>query len=570
MGKVLTFDQLVTADGNRLPFLAGRGSLVCLLFGVLFFVPARLGGENRDVNVSSVTELFDVLTKIRHERKEQTKPVTILLEDGAYAFTNKITLAGEDGRNITFRARNPGQVSFVGGRILPLASVRQLSKGDSVAGRIDIAVRDRVRSVEVPPELNDLFSNCLGGIVPYPAEEYSEEIAESQRLPRFPVFSIDGKFMVPARWPNNGKYYALDAETFIHGDEITQPDQSGKVVHVQTNNLIRCPNERCKRWNLAGANAFAYGFIMGGCAYACTWKKLVGFDSDGNLEIAKGWGAVAKNSRMQFVNIMEELDEPGEWCYDSGSMRIYFIPPEGFSDHSVVALGYGLDHMLYIKAQSVRIEGINFWAKNGRPIICIEKPAYKTEIVGCKFSALDYIGVHAAGRKTTIRDCDFTDIMSSGINLTGGDVRTELDWGGNVVENCLFDRCCMMKSGWAQGGVRVGGCGNRVAHCLFRNFPEQGCIVEGIGHVFEYNRLYDTATEFGDTAAVYCGWMGKNYGNVFRYNDIGSSPGYCNALYLDDGASGNLVYGNILRGFGNYGIFIGGGRDNIISNNFCL
>ena len=481
-------------------------------------------------------DLTVVRDRVRAERPKDGSSATVWLEDGVYAFTNCLALGPEDANTI-WRARHPGKVTVVGGplaeRAVPLQGCEQ--------GVGSLRESTNLRAINVPDGLRERFAKPVSS-------------------GEFPVFSVDGRYMMPARWPNGGKFHFMNKERFVHGD---------KVNGVATNSVIHPPTDRSRTWNLKDANAYAYGFIFGNCVYACTWKKLIRFDEHGDLEIGRGWGSVGDESRMWFVNIMEELDAPGECCYDAKTGKLLFIPPEGCAVNSLLALGVATDNLVRIDGNDITIEGIRFTAKGGKPVIAVGEAA-RTRIEGCRFSGLAAHGIHAGGRGTRIRRCDFEDITVSGVWLTGGDFKTA-EPADNAVEDCTFVRCATMKTSWATGGVCVkDGYRCRVSHCLFHDFTEQALVVTGVGNVVEYCRIYDATTEFGDCGAIYCGGMWYNYGNVFRFNDIGSAPGECNALYIDDCSSGNEIYGNVLRDAGNFALFVSGGRDNLISNNVIV
>ena len=84
------------------------------------------------------------------------------------------------------------------------------------------------------------------------------------------------------------------------------------------------------------------------------------------------------------------------------------------------------------------------------------------------------------------------------------------------------------------------------------------------------------ALETHDVGAFY---LGRNYterGNVVRYNyfhHLGregvKAEDLVQAVYLDDCASGTLVYGNVFYRAGRAAM-IGGGRDNTIENNIFV
>ena len=63
------------------------------------------------------------------------------------------------------------------------------------------------------------------------------------------------------------------------------------------------------------------------------------------------------------------------------------------------------------------------------------------------------------------------------------------------------------------------------------------------------------------------------YGNVVRYNciyNVGSENHRPDGIYLDDAVSGQKIYGNLLINIPSNSIHVGGGRDNVITNNIIV
>lgn len=520
---------------------------------------AAKGPFKNEFSVRPGDDLVAVRDRIRKAR-DPKRPVTVCFEDGIYAFTNRVELTSKDA-DTHWKARHPGKVTVVGGCVLDGRKVRKLDPNGAVARRLRPETVGKVRCLSVPEELVPLFSRPMGGTtkVGEQSEDYIRSGYHWSPGSQYPVFVIDGRYQYPARWPNDGEFFKMKKELLVHGDTV-----DGQA----TNNVIRCPSERAATWDLSRANAFVWGFTVDACPWATTWKRLVGRTPEGDLEIGKGWGSLNGKERFQFVNLLEELDVPGEWCFEPTTRMICFIPPEGFGVKSMLALGYGPDHLFRILGDDISVEGIHFTAKNGLPTICIEQ-ARRARLADCTFSALDDVGVFAGGRRTKVENCEFFDTVGTGLALMGGVAKT-CDWGRNQVINCHFHDNCLMKSGWSTGSLYLSGAGNRIAHCLVHGNIEHGIDYVGVSNLIEYNRVYDTTLEYHDSAAVYTPGGSRSYGNVFRYNDIGSAPNGTHALYCDDWSSGNVIYGNVFRNFSWAGVFLGGGRDNIVSNNLIV
>ena len=512
-----------------------------------------------DYSVRPGDNLAVLLEEIRRKRNPDGSRVTVTFEDGVYSVTDGFALIGKD-MNITWRARNPGKVLMVGGDVLHAADAVPLSADSPVRARLRAEVTDRVLRLPVPDELHGYFSSTLAvrGMGYALSGRFLEELPRGEDASdgyaegsRFPVFTIDGEYMQPARWPNDGDFSTLPANLVVSNDENFT--------------LIRQPSTGAPEWRLEDSNAWVWG--LDSWSYRTEPKRLLGREADGSIKVGKTFDLLSGGSQYQIVNLLEELDAPGEWCWDGETAAIYFIPPAGYSANSTIAIGHSLPHVFWLRTDGNRIEGIHFAAKNGLPALCIEK-CRDNEVVGCAFTAMDTIPVFLSGRNNRLSDSDFHGLTMAAVCLRGGWAAT-LDWGSNVVENChIWDFDRFVRGGWSVGGVHINASACRLAHNLIHGSVEQGIYLNGTFNIVEYNRVYDCVRLHADAGALYSQTCERAYGNVIRYNDIANSPGYKEVIYYDDCAGGFQLYGNVLR---NQSAVCDGllstGRDNITSNN---
>ena len=491
------------------------------------------------IEVAPGDDLTAVRNRVRAERRDGGT-VEVLLGDGVYEMTNGLWLAAQDS-NVVWRARNPGKAVIVGGR--------------AFRGRVFHGDGNGMLTWSVPDDVKGKFAfRSLSGRPTYIENRWVPKKART----RYPILTIDGRTMQMARWPNAPRYH------WPKRSDVLRRASKG------TNQVLRVPELETRRWNMDAADIWMYGFLEG-CAYEQHPSPVLGYNAElGGFEMNDGHGsdAVAPSAdcRFFFLNVLEEVDEPGEWCYDRRGGEVRLVPPEGFGEDSLVAIGFMDSPAFVIEADEVVLEGLKFTAFIGNPVVVIQSCS-RSAVRGCVFSGLGLDGVFLSGSHNEVRSCDFRDVASICVGVHGGDVKT-LTGGFNTVENCHCENFCTMRESWGRGAIHLfGGLYNRAAHNLIHGSTEHGLDYYGFGHVVEYNRIYDVSTEFGDSAAVYSQGGLTSYGCVFRYNDVGTSPGYSMAFYADDFSSGHEVYGNIFRNYGYYGAFFGGGRDNTISNN---
>jgi hypothetical protein len=71
------------------------------------------------------------------------------------------------------------------------------------------------------------------------------------------------------------------------------------------------------------------------------------------------------NQRFRVENVLEELDQPGEWCWDSQEGKLYFWPPDADIGQAEV-VAPALDSLLMLRgAAYITISGMTLTETNG-------------------------------------------------------------------------------------------------------------------------------------------------------------------------------------------------------------
>jgi hypothetical protein len=121
-----------------------------------------------------------------------------------------------------------------------------------------------------------------------------------------------------------------------------------------------------------------------------------------------------------------------------------------------------------------------------------------------------------------------------------------------------------------RSAISVSGVGNRIAHNLIHHGPHMALSAGGNNHVVEYNEIHNVVYESGDAGAFYVGRDWTQRGTILRHNYwhqiVGATGHGGMTIYLDDQHSGHLIHGNLFERCSR-AVFIGGGDDNIVTNN---
>ena len=247
-------------------------------------------------------------------------------------------------------------------------------------------------------------------------------------------------------------------------------------------------------------------------------------------------------------NVFEELDEPGEWYYDSSEKKIYYYPEaeeciekarfecvrltelvriEGKRDAAVTHTSF--DGLVFRQAARTFME-------NKEPLlrsdwtICRKgavtfSGAEDCKMVDCEFDQVggNAVCVNGYNRNLLFRGCYIHDSGANGIAFVGdpSSVRSPLFRYGSQnyqqidrtpgprndlypasckVEECLFTRTGRVEKQTAPVQISMA-YQITVSHCSIYEVPRAGInISEGTfgGHVIEYCDVFDTVLETGD------------------------------------------------------------------------
>ncbi len=529
-------------------------------FAVEFFVAPA--GD--DAGAGTRSKPFGSLERARNAVRELKArgglpgPVAVRLLPGEYAVKATFELgAGDSGTEaapIVYRADTPGAAVFYGGK--RLRGFSQVTDA-AVLARLPDGARGKVFQC-------DLRKQGVTDFAPLQERGYGKPPPKAT-LELF----FDGEPLTLARWPNRG---------FVHGGKIVDPGAKGK----DGPSVFEYLDDRHARWAKA-EDAWLFGYFAHG--WADRTLKIRSIDpttkrvSCGPYELLARTMEPVKwfnQGRIKYFafNLLEELDQPGEWYLDRKTGLLYLYPP---SDPAKATIEIGMltvPMLSMADVAHVRMEGIVFDLSRANCMTI--KDSEHCLVAGCTVKRFAGNGITIRGGKACgILGCDIHSLGRRATEVSGGDRRT-LTPGGHFVENCWMHSFGRLDHTYVPA-VQLEGCGNRVAHNLMGDCPSSVLRFEGNDHVIEYNRVYRALLESEDQGAMESFGNPTYRGVILRHNhfsDIGpqdpmEGPAGRAAIRLDDAISGILIHGNLFhraaQGFG--AININGGRDNIIENN---
>jgi len=519
-------------------------SLRALAAGAEFYV-ARNGSDS---NAGTLEKPFASLARGRDAVRAAKKTglpaggVTVWLRDGTYQLTGTFELSredsGEKGSPVVYRACPGEAVRLIGGtEITGFGPVRD----PKILDRLDPAARAHVLQADLKAQgitdFGKLTPRGFGrGGQPAALELY-----------------FKGEPMTLARWPN-------DAWATIAA--VPAGPNGGKFAYS---------GDRPKRWE-ASEDIWLHGYWT--YPWAESYVKVSSIDTQ-SREIATaephGVYGYVEGRRYYAFNILEELDQPGEWYIDRKTGILYFWPPKPIRKGDVYATMLEKPLVSMQDASHVTLRGLAFEYTRGTALVMTGGESNR--IAGCSFRNIGNTAVViGGGTDNGLIGCDIAGSGDSAVSLNGGD-RMTLTPAGNFVENCSISDF----SRWVrtyQPGVSINGVGNRIAHNRIFDAPHSAIILGGNDHIIEFNEVFRVCRETGDAGAFYLGRDWTQRGNVVRFNyfhDLLKTEGLAGyseviSVYFDDWSSGTRMYGNVCVKAGQ-GVHLGGGRDNAIENN---
>jgi len=498
----------------------------------------------------------------------------VQIAGGRYDRRQTFTLTAEDSGTadapIVYRAKPGETVILSGGQAV---DTWQPVTDPAVRERLDPAVRDRVRQAD----LKALGITSFGDMGLDSEAELQLKLARREGQgeytkgsayasagkavePRLELF-FEGRPMHLSRWPNDGSIKIAEvlgtSEIDVRG---TKGCKEGIFVY---------DGDRPSRWVDEPD-----GWVNG--AWFRDWAEQVSpiasiDPATHTMAVKPPYHDYGYRKGMWFygVNLLCELDDPGEWYLDRANGRIYFDPP-GELKPGAAEVSVCPTLILATDVSHVSFEGLTCETARGSGIVI--RNGESCRVARCTLRNLANHGVVIdEGHGCRVDGCDIYGLGGGGIYLVGGDKPT-LSPGRHVAENNHVHHYARWDRMY-RPAVMVGGVGQRVAHNLIHDAPHAGIIYGGNDHLFEFNEIHSVCYDSNDCGAIYAGRSWTLRGNVFRHNYLhhlyGRPGGPCRGIYLDDLLSGAVVYGNVFWQV-TYAVFIGGGRDNLIENNLFV
>ena len=476
--------------------------------------------------------------------------IGVYLKGGTYALDDTFTFTAEDSGtqdNPVIWQAVPGEtVSFTGGKVIDHSNIKLVDDQETL-DRLPSAGKGKVYETDL----------SLSGIENVPKMDLINSVPY--------VFTVGEKAGFLSRWPNEG-YGRTGNLVDSSSRNDSGPRKKGFTYEISDPEPLR--------WTKA-TDVWLNGYWM--TPYTIDYAQVANLDVD-NMKISGkefNYLGAYGNARYFALNILEEIDQEGEWYLDTDANKLYFYPYEGFENQQLTFSPKNFDIVRFDDASNIVLRDIRLEVAGGNGVT-FSSDSSNCAMIGGEIINVSGVGASINGKNNYVRDCEISYTGAQGISMTGGD-EYHLVPGNNYVENNEIHD--VGTGGGNKQGITMYGCGNRASHNHVYNILTHGINGGGMEQIVEYNIVERTNLEMGDTGGIYFRNLGMGQGTKIRYNIVRDNVGIMAqtmtdegalGIYLDDLTSGVEVYGNLVINAKEPGIVSHGGRENHFYNNIFI
>ncbi|MCU0795851.1 MAG: right-handed parallel beta-helix repeat-containing protein [Akkermansiaceae bacterium] len=514
-----------------------------------------------DANDGSRGHPFATLEHARDAARGATsKPVTIWIGGGTYEFPEGFQLDSADSGTadhpVTYRAMEGETPVFTGARRVPPGNLKKVTDPATLA-RIRANAREHVLALDIDKfgvvhsrRLPDVFRD-FGGI----ADLY-----------------FDGQRMTLARFPNKGWMTFRSVLHTAGGPQGDWKDTQNvqKLPPGATGGIFEYREEFADRhalwkkqlhrgvwlrgyWRVAWENSALRVLDIDDAKRTATFAKPIHNGIGNKYTRPRGNGREA----YQLINLLEEIDEPGEWCMDFQDRCIYLWPPSEVTESSLRIADSDTPLIRIKDARHIVLRDIVIDTHLGHGIEV--SGGSHVLVAGCTVRNVNRNAINLnGGSHHEARSNDLYQLGGGGIWLAGGDATTtpRTPAGHRAINNHIhhFARIEPVYAAGINSGFTGGGGGGHhtavgmhVAHNLIHDTPHVGVLCGSMDSVFEFNEVSRYCLVSNDMGAFYSyDFKNRQFGNLtFRHNLVHSSP-LGDGIYFDHDHPDMKIIGNIV------------------------
>lgn len=497
-------------------------------------------------------------------------PVDVVFREGTYYLSESVTFDGTYSGTATapirYMAEEGEKVVFSGGTKIDTSLAQPVSA--DIKEKLYPNIADKIVEIDLKKAGIDTA-----------AFDFRRKDIDS--LNRKPIgVTLNGDMQKIARWPNAG--YKRIESFEPGGDSYTGTKEAGGTIYYDGKEILR--------WTKA-KDLFVEGYLC--YEWSSEWALVKNVDivkNALNMQYRTKYG-IAQNGKWAVVNLLEEIDVPGEWYIDFDAGKMYYYPPHILTENDELVIStMNRDIISILDANYITIEGIHLTMSRDEPSVAefalgwgngIGIRGNNVTVKDCILTDIGMNGVWADGRNITVDGCIMNNLGSNGVFIPIGDMaeKNQLQHCNIVIQNCDISNTSMHISPNSNGAVRIEreNVGVTIRNNVFHNVAYASVHYHGLEHHITLNEVYNASNQASDSGGIYSGRSFDDYGCKIDYNlfhhigqkvNAGVYP--ASAVFWDDFESGQEFSHNISY-LGNMpktsALKIGGGRDNVVVGN---
>ena len=505
-----------------------------------------------DTNTGTLASPFLTLEKAKSYantvKATSTNGVTIWLRGGTYnrpMFAIGLSDGGSVGKPIIYRAYPNESVILCGAKTVDPTKWTAYTGPSS---RLNPAV---TASNIQQCNLSDL-AMAVTGIMPNSINDGNNAFYQFTHLPSL---YWNGSRQKLSRFPN-------DYPSFMEMKSVVTPGSASIAGVFQyktaTSELYDANTNMVSGREAAWAAALPHGVFVKGywrCNWTITSLKVQAIDPTAKTITVTPSVTLGNKYHLPLgsghepymvVNLLEEIDQPGEWCIDSLDQKLYYYAPSAITS-SNLRISDNVNPMIYMSGASyVQFIGIEFANNLGNAVSMTN--CTNVQLSGCMIHDIEYDAVVInGGSNCGVLSSNIYDVGATGV-LVGAAGSASVNCG-HFVSNCHIYNFGSLNNIYAAGinfaYKNIALFGATANYNLIHDCPHSGVLHGGSNNIFEYNDVSRMVKLSDDMGAFYCFTdSNANGGNIIRYNYMHNAL-QGDGVYYDHFGLGDKAYSNI-------------------------
>ncbi len=539
-----------------------------------FYVSTKGNDSNSGTKDAPFLTIEKAVEAVRKTDKTSKNGITVCIEAGEYRVSSLVFTKEDSGTAqcpITYCAYG-GEVILNGGVTLSHDSFKSVTEYPEISERLSPEARENVVVVNLTEAPYSLTKDDWGKIYAigsyHTASSYDGDYTGELYCELF----VNDKRQTLARYPDNDYLYTEEVAKTGLGKE-----SDGALTEIKDWDKIRNPESDVYKVNSELANRIAGWKTLEDVWMFGYWKydwadasSPIGSFNAQTGEISPKFVSLygtKTDAPYYFFNVLEELTSEGEWYLDRENGLLCLWKPKNFEE-AQIDLSLSLNPVINAEADYLTFDGITVKGTRSDAVIITGD---NNTVQNCLIKNVSGNALVMYGSNNLAYNNEITRTGKGGIYISGGDTETLTSGNSKADNNYIHDWSEIYQT--YQPAVTLEGVGNICSHNEMANSPHEAITYRGNNHIIEYNNIHDVCLLSDDAGAIYSGRSWVWYGNVIRYNciyNVGSGEHKPDGIYLDDALSGQQIYGNLLVNIPRNSIHIGGGRDNVVTNNIIV